>query len=301
MYGFRIAEPHHDGCPHWHLLFFMDSGVVEEARAKFRHYFLTKHEPEERGAAENRVKFVSIDMTKGSAAGYVIKYVSKNIDGYGVQRDLFGHDAVEGSQRVEAWASTWGIRQFQQIGGAPVGVWRELRRLQASEEHTDKVSQAQAAADAGDWQAYTMLQGGPTAARADMAIEPARSLDGERWCPVAGCPVPAPRTRYGEAPKGAVFGVRDVRKERAFVTRRFRWTVKRDAVAVAAAGGFSGAGEACAPWTRVNNCTGGDDVRGSVEVRGVARHAGRGGLVGGPVGRGGGAGPCDAGGAPWLT
>lgn len=254
MYGMRIAEPHHDGCPHWHMLLFMPSGREVEARGRFRHYFLSQHDADEAGAQKNRVKFVPIDMTKGSAAGYVIKYVSKNIDGYGVQRDLFGGDAVEGAVRVETWASTWGIRQFQQVGGPPVGVWRELRRLQADDGLSDRVERARAAADAGDWQEYTMVQGGPTVSRRDLAIEPAKSMDGERWCPVAGCTVPAPRTRYGEEPAGAVFGVRDVRKDRAFITRRFRWEVKRAVTA---------GGEASRPWTRVNNCTGGGDGRGA--------------------------------------
>lgn len=271
FYGVRIAEPHHDGCPHWHLLLFMPADVADEARAGFRRYFLDKHEPHEPGAQKNRVKFVRIDMTSGSAAGYVVKYVSKNIDGFGVQKDLFGDDAVEGAARVEAWASTWGIRQFQQIGGAPVGVWRELRRLPADDAVTDRLERARAAADAGDWQAYVMEQGGPTARRDQLEIAPAVSRDGEVWCPVAGATVPAGRTRYGESPKGRVFGVRDVRKDRAAITRRFKWEVRRGRTGVAVEAfraGSQGNREALAspapcdfqaggagPWTRVNNCT----------------------------------------------
>ena len=130
IYGFRIAEPQHDGTPHWHLLVFHEQAHGDQIRAA-----ITKHamrdSPDEPGAHAHRCDFRAIDWAKGSAAGYIAKYVAKNIDGYAVGDDLHGNPALETSARVEAWATTWGIRQFQQVGGPPVGVWRELRRVEA--------------------------------------------------------------------------------------------------------------------------------------------------------------------------
>lgn len=129
IYGFRIAEPNHDGTPHWHLLVFHQANKLDDLMATVKRYALADS-PDEPGAAKHRADFKPIDWKRGSAAGYIAKYVAKNIDGYCVDKDLYGNDALETSARVEAWAATWGIRQFQQVGGPPVGPWRELRRVQ---------------------------------------------------------------------------------------------------------------------------------------------------------------------------
>lgn len=130
IYGFRIAEPQHDGTPHWHCLFFYDPKHDAYIRGAILEHAL-RDSPNEPGAHAHRVDFEAIDWSKGGAAAYIAKYVAKNIDGYRVEKDLHGNDALETSARVEAWARTWGIRQFQQVGGPPVGVWRELRRVEA--------------------------------------------------------------------------------------------------------------------------------------------------------------------------
>lgn len=59
------------------------------------------------------------------------------------------------------------------LGGAPVSVWRELRRFR-NQEKADQINplfaELHRAADAGDWQQYTQLQGGALVARCDLPL-----------------------------------------------------------------------------------------------------------------------------------
>lgn len=266
IYGFRIAEPHHDGCPHWHILIFhaqqwpgeTKRAAMPRITAIFRRYLLADS-PDETGARKHRVKAEVIDWSRGTAAGYIAKYVAKNIDGLHIEKDLFGNPALETSARVEAWASTWGIRQFQQVGGVPVGVWRELRRvkevpadapehLRAAHLAVNKINDEEGAdGKAADWAGYVVAQGGVFAGR-NYRIRIVTEETGELG-------------RYGELKKAQPVGVETVGGETyrdGIVPDRFRlvewfvksvrhcWEVVRRGVQRA---GFS------APRTRVNNCT----------------------------------------------
>lgn len=235
LYGFRIAEPNHDGTPHWHALLFLPKTVaqgtvatnsragrpvaVRVALRLLRRYFLRNADSQERGAKTHRVVVERIDWARGSAAGYVAKYVAKNIDGYKVEKDLYGNDAVTSSQRVDAWASRWRIRQFQQVGGAPVGVWRELRRLHpeqgaaapAVDHALDAVNIAKSEPGSSEeierytaatgWAAYTELQGGVRVPRRLLRVKVLREQTGEIG-------------RYGElmAPRAVGVVTDDVRR-----------------------------------------------------------------------------------------
>lgn len=173
-FGFRITEPHHDATPHWHVLIFMAPAYEDLAMEIFKYYAM-KEDGNERGAKKYRYDIVAIDWSKGTAAGYIAKYVAKNIDGFAVGEDHeVGVAANTTAARVDAWASCWGIRQFQQIGGVSVSVWRELRRLRdpltdITEKDLEKI---RAAADEGDWAKFVKLMGGPTVKRDSMAVKP---------------------------------------------------------------------------------------------------------------------------------
>jgi len=200
LYGFRVAEPHHDGCPHWHLLVFLPKEHLHYARGIMAKYAL-QDSPEEDINCQYRFKAESIHSGK-SAAGYLAKYVSKNIAGHAVGQDLLGDDINAGMERVDAWAACWSIRQFQQIGGPPVTVWRELRRMDT--EESGILEEARAAADGGKWAAFVKAMGGPVARRDERPLHPAymqeiKTDTGE-----------LPVNKYGELAAGRIVGVRQM-------------------------------------------------------------------------------------------
>ncbi|PJC95970.1 replication protein [Janthinobacterium sp. BJB1] len=263
LYGFRIAEPHHDGCPHWHLLLF----VRPTAKYKTAHLqdvagrairimkrYAWRVDRGEPGAFQRRLDVKRIDWAKGSAAGYIAKYVAKNIDGvadhktkegYIVTADTEGDIELTPSARVEAWAARWGIRQFQQWGGAPVTVWRELRRIEENmlNEAPAAMRRAWDAVQKIDgekracWAEYLRAQGGALVPRKELAVTLAKD---EKT--VIG--------RYGETLRITPYGVRcsDLIGV-VFKSVRHTWTPVQATGARAVAVGVA------VPRTRVNNCT----------------------------------------------
>ena len=208
-FGMRVVEPHHDGTPHWHLLLFFPKDQVAQASQIFRHYAL-EMDGDEPGAREHRFKVVEINPEKGSATGYIAKYIAKNIDGHQVDFDHYGYDAIQSAIRIEAWASIHNIRQFQQIGGASITVWRELRRLTDYETDQNLLEKLINAADEGDWALYNELMGGVICSRDQRPIRPMLL---ERKT----------KNRYGETVKvikGLLFG------SLAVTSRPFEWLTR---------------------------------------------------------------------------
>lgn len=218
VYGFRVVEPHQDGTPHWHMLLFMRPEHRYKARQIYYEYAIRENRNEVFG--REHVRFKAKPMNSGGAAGYIAKYISKNVDGHRVEKDLYGKDAVTSAQRIEAWAACWGIRQFQQLGGHSVTVWRDLRKLDESEIDPGMVWHWRAA-NAGDWCHYLF----------EMDRERIRRVvlvEGER------------ENRYGEQVGLLIFGLLlgDV-----FVkTQLHQWTIEMVSASEPS-------------WSSVNNCT----------------------------------------------
>lgn len=153
-YGLRIVEPHHDGCPHWHALVFAPPADVGPLVDILRAYAMADS-PGEPGAAEHRFKVEHIDPAKGSALSYVAKYISKSIDGEGVDQDHeTGATGADAARRIVTWAGLWGIRQFQFFGQPPITPFRELYRHDGQGIEAPGLIEAHRACKANDYGAY---------------------------------------------------------------------------------------------------------------------------------------------------
>ncbi|PKQ77765.1 hypothetical protein CJP16_11360 [Aeromonas sobria] len=186
VYGFRFAEPHADGTPHWHAIIFVPYKQANQYRAICRKECF-RDSPDEAGARKHRFTCKPLSLKRGSAVGYCSKYIAKNVDGFAVGQDFeTGTSASTTVQRVLAWKSANNIRQFQQIGGPTVTAWRELRRM-ANQDYDmpgfETLTQAdwllldacRRAADAGNWDEFCVVMGGIFCPRDSQTLRPSYS------------------------------------------------------------------------------------------------------------------------------
>lgn len=183
VYGMRVVEPHHDATPHWHMMLFCKRSQRKQIIDIMRRYAM-KEDGNERGAARNR--FEAKHLNKGGAAGYIAKYIAKNIDGYALDGQLdkdTGKPLKDTASAVTAWASTWRIPQFKPIGIPTMGAYRELRKLprgvSIASDFDERVEAARAAADEGEFDFYIAAQGGANVKRGDQTVRVARTTTDE--------------------------------------------------------------------------------------------------------------------------
>lgn len=305
-FGFRVVEPHHDGTPHWHCLLFINPEhqrdfltllayhftAAERAELKMPNgdqldvlaelkirnksprikWLLNVEDPAVVKAINPRVNWKLIDESEGSATGYIAKYIAKNIDGHKVGMDYEAEAPVDHTTiAVAAWASCWRIRQFQQIGGPAVSVWRELRRLGDEVIEWDCILEAaRTAADNNRWGDFIDAMGGIDLPRKEHLIRLSKRLD-------------EAANKYGEDVLRLMGVITDIGQTTA-VTRTEGWQIVRKGVtgsglgeqrepAVGERSELQSGGGSRPPRSSVNNCTKGSKsgVKGSTLAKELSR------------------------------
>ncbi|WP_240308393.1 replication endonuclease [Vibrio cholerae] len=157
-FGLRVAEPHRDGTPHAHMFLYVHPSQRDDLIKICRSIAHLQDSDELKTSEAKKARFHAelCDPSKGTATGYIIKYISKNINGAHMPET----DAEHNAERVNAWASTHRIRQFSQSGAKSVSIWRQLRRAtKAQTEHDEILESLRDACDKSRWKEFCAIAG----------------------------------------------------------------------------------------------------------------------------------------------
>lgn len=254
FFGMRVAEPHHDGTPHWHMLIWT-AKRWHWLLSQVLHKFALQESPDEKGAAAVRLKYEMINKAKGTAAGYLVKYVAKNTCADGLERALDTDDkgrnydlgiAADKALRARLWARNWRIRQFQFFGAPPIGIYREFRKLREPVTVAEKPTWSPTQLDL-----FERARGAADESRYGDFVAACGGIGGRRF---ELFKVDAGDNVYGEPGREVVKGIVFSAGGTPVVTRVHEWTILQGAKSA----------EPAAPWTRtrVSNCNGGEKPQG---------------------------------------
>ncbi|HID9456805.1 TPA: replication endonuclease [Serratia marcescens] len=269
-YGIRVAEPHHDGTVHWHMMVFCRPDERDDIVGILQEFAIRDDRAELGNDITPRFKTELITAEKGSPISYIATYIGKNLDAEPLRKPNkdtgeppidheSGKSMADTVEHALGWASLHRVHQFQFFGIPSRQVYRELRRLATqldrqgiSAKKTQRLSDkamddVMSAADAGCIATYILKQGGVLTPRSDHIVHTAY-LQAEK------------PNDYGELGI-QIFGVWSPMLGEAsrICTHPDTWTLKRKrkpAGGEAACLGVDveGCGKAAAPWTRGNNC-----------------------------------------------
>ena len=183
-FGMRVAEGHHDGSIHWHLMIYVEPKSLDSLIDICDRYATQEDAGELTTEKKQKARFHAeiIDTSRAAPRTYLFKYLTKNLQGSQEISDETGGPISETVDSVRRLCSTYGIRQFQFFGQPSVTVWRQLRRLkdknlgELSAEHFSEIREA---ACAGNWAEFVRLMGGACTPRKDQPIKPLREYRGE--------------------------------------------------------------------------------------------------------------------------
>jgi hypothetical protein len=179
FFGFRVVEPCHDGSPHWHLIVYTPANQSDSILALFKKKVeqVYSHKGEQLSCSfdvqevnDKEVKnviFYLVKSLEGKVAGnYCEKHLKSRLFHNKTDKE---EEKENNKKRIFAWSSLWGIRQFQQFGMPPIGLWREARKIANKADINTR--DIWCFSKNGDWPAFIESVGGSACKKVELKVK----------------------------------------------------------------------------------------------------------------------------------